>query len=803
MEEPEKTTESQPKSAAGRWKLRNRLIMPIVALVLAVATIVGTVGSMISGRQAEAMIARRANAALAGTLEHLQERLRTQEAHAQLLAEIAVVASAVERADRMQLREALVPPHAVLKPGQVAVFGKAGAELLILGQADLGIASEPLVAQAVAGERQSALLAGRQGLVIMAAAPVRGSNGVVGAVLVGTAIAGDGLNDVMGIGAPGLQAGYGEVALAVSRDGSLITATPVQSDLARLLSTSRLTPEGVERLSWDLARHNFFPVASALPDGGMLLVLVPTEDLGNASREFTIITLIGDFVLVVVLLLAGLMLARDIAAPLEGMAGVAEGMVRGNYRRRVPATNIRELNDLGSAINHLAQQLEIQLAQLAHQAFHDPLSNLPNRALFLNRVEHALARANRHNKLVALLFLDLDNFKVVNDSLGHQMGDRMLVAVAERLKLCVRNEDTVARFGGDEFTVLLEGVAGLRDVIRVVERIEEQTQKPFVLDGHEVFATASIGIALSSREHDEPNVLLRDADLAMYRAKTSGKAHYEVFDPSLDAIAMERLQLETDLRRALERGELTVYYQPVVLLESGRIEEMEALVRWQHPRRGLLPPMEFIPLAEDTGLILPIGRWVLEQACRQAQMWNARYSTARLLAVSVNLSARQFQDPKLVEETARILHDTGLNPACLKLEITESVMMHDAESTLVTLVKLKELGLELTVDDFGTGYSSLAYLKRFPVDALKIDKTFVEKLGQDPRDSSIVRAVTAFGRALDLVVTGEGIETAEQLTKLRELGCARGQGYYFAKPLPGDQLDVLLASRMDQLGAPV
>ncbi len=430
--------------------------------------------------------------------------------------------------------------------------------------------------------------------------------------------------------------------------------------------------------------------------------------------------------------------------------------------------------------------------RLEHLAFHDPLTGLPNRALFLDRLEQALVRADRREGRVAMLFLDLDRFKVVNDSLGHDAGDELLVAVAERLRGCLRPEDTVARLGGDEFVVLLEDVGDRGYAERVSERIAEALRGPVDLEGNETYVTASIGVVLNEAGHARPPEMLRDADIAMYAAKDAGKARHEVFDEGMKARAHRRLELENRLRRAIEREELRVHYQPKVDLSSGAVVGMEALVRWQDPERGLIYPAEFVPLAEETGLILPLGRWVLGEACRQAKEWRERYPGADSLTVAVNLSAKQFQQPNLAEEVDRALGGTGLDPGALILEITEGVLMEKAQSNMETLRGMKTLGVKVAIDDFGTGYSSLGYLKRFPVDMIKVDRSFVCGLGQDTEDTAIVETVLLLARALGLRAVAEGIETAEQMEELRALGCPVGQGYYFARPMPSDEAGKLL-----------
>ncbi len=470
----------------------------------------------------------------------------------------------------------------------------------------------------------------------------------------------------------------------------------------------------------------------------------------------------------------------------------------GSWRHvEVTATNLLDEPSVGGIVLNYRDISERKAfeEQLRHRAFHDPLTGLPNRALLLDRLGHALARAARDGSGVAVLFLDLDRFKVVNDSLGHQTGDRLLVAVAEGIVECLRPEDTAARLGGDEFIVLLEDVRDARDATRVAERIAACLRAPLTLAGHEIAVTASIGIALAAAGRGRPDELLRDADLAMYRAKARGKARYEIFDASMNARALERLALEADLRRALERGQLRLHYQPQVELATGRIAGAEALARWEHPERGLVPPGEFIPLAEETGLILPLGWWALEEACRQARAWGRDAGGAagdRPPTISVNLSARQFQQPGLAAGVARVLCKTGLDPRRLHLELTESVVMEPAEATIATLQELKAQGVRLAIDDFGTGYSSLSYLKRFPVDLLKIDRSFVAGLDRDAEDTAIVGAVVTLARALGLAVAAEGVETAGQLARLRDLGCDLGQGRYLAEPLAPEALGDLL-----------
>ncbi len=443
-------------------------------------------------------------------------------------------------------------------------------------------------------------------------------------------------------------------------------------------------------------------------------------------------------------------------------------------------------------LHDISERKEFE-SQLAHQATHDPLTGLPNRVLLLDRLEQALDRARRHAKRVAVLFLDLDHFKVVNDSLGHGVGDQLLVAIADRLRTVVRPGDTIARFGGDEFVVLCEDLETRADAVAVAERVNSIISGPFEVDESEVFVGVSIGVAFPDDVNAEPGTLIRDADAAMYRAKERGRARWEVFDNAMRASAVDRLDVENALRRAQERRELRVFYQPIVSLRTGAIEGVEALIRWEHPDRGLLLPGDFIHVAEETGLIVPMGAWVLDQACRQVMRWQAANPSLDPLVLSVNLSGRQLGHPSLVTDVRAIIRDTHINPSQVQLEITESVLMDDVEMSEDTLDQLRRLGVKLAVDDFGTGYSSLSYLRRFPVDVLKVDRSFVDGLGRDPSDSAIVTAIVTLAHTLGLSAVAEGVETSRQLEELRNLRCDMAQGYLMARPASGHDTGELLA----------
>jgi diguanylate cyclase (GGDEF)-like protein len=464
-------------------------------------------------------------------------------------------------------------------------------------------------------------------------------------------------------------------------------------------------------------------------------------------------------------------------------------------------TEINCLMDLAASLiievelrSDLSQKRQTQ-EHLLYSTLHDALTGLPNRSLFTERLRHAMRRAARHpDDLFAVLFLDLDRFKEVNDNLGHFAGDELLRAVARRLEACLRPEDTVARLSGDEFAILLESITEARDAGRVAERIEEALSFPINLAGSEVLTSASMGIVTSSMAHDQPEQLLRSADMAMYRAKAAGRARYEMFDRTMHTDALARLQLETDLRRAVELGEFRLHYQPLVSLKTGRVTGLEALVRWEHPTRGLVHPGDFIPIAEETGLIVPMGRWVLDEACAQMKEWHQLHPRKEPLTIGVNLSAKQFSQPDIVDQIASSISASGINPSAVRIEITESAIIDKGNNSAVVLQKIRDLGVQIYLDDFGTGYSSLSYLHGLPIDAIKIDRAFVSNMDIDEKNLRLVRTILTLAEIVGVRAEAEGISTAEQLRELRSLNCEQGQGYLFSAPITIEAVDEVLTA---------
>lgn len=456
----------------------------------------------------------------------------------------------------------------------------------------------------------------------------------------------------------------------------------------------------------------------------------------------------------------------------------------------------RHVTKLNLELEQNLTKLQSAEGQLTRHAFYDNLTNLPNRALLMNRLEKEIEWAKQDgNSSFAVLFIDLDRFKVVNDSLGHLIGDQLLVGVARRLENCLRPNQTLARLRGDGFTILLPEIKDMSDATNLAEQIQKQLALPFYLSGKEVFTSVSMGIALSGAGCELPEDLLRNAHIAMYRAKVQGKACYEVFSAAMYDRAVALLQLEMDLRRAIEYEEFCLHYQPIVSLTTGSIIGFEALIRWQHPERGLVSPAEFIPLAEETGMIIPMGDWVLYEACHQLYAWQKKFPSTLPLTVSVNLSGKQFAQPNLIEQIQQVLQKTGLDARNLKLEITESAIVENPEYAANTLRQLRQLGVQLHMDDFGTGYSSLSYLQRFPIDTLKIDRSFVSNMAANQEDGEIVRTITNLAQNLGMAGVAEGVETLEQAARLRELGCEYGQGDFFSKPLNAQAVEALLENK--------
>jgi diguanylate cyclase (GGDEF)-like protein len=490
----------------------------------------------------------------------------------------------------------------------------------------------------------------------------------------------------------------------------------------------------------------------------------------------------------------------------QGMQSAAIVLIRGKEQpygvlgagsRKQREFSQEDVNFMQAIANVLANAIERRRTEekTQHEALHDALTGLPNRSLFLDRLQHSLSVAARRRTVISVLFLDLDQFKLVNDSLGHAAGDELLAAVAPRIEQALRPGDTVARFGGDEFAVLAEDVRSERGATRIAERIAEALARPFILRGREHFVSASIGISIGTGV-EEPEALIRDADSALYRAKEHGRGGYEIFDEVMRSRVIEHMQTENDLRRAIQRDELVIHYQPVVRLHDGSIASMEALMRWDHPERGLIGPLAFMPVAEESRLIVPIGRWVIEQACRQAASWQQLQPDAAPVSVAVNLSARQLADPELIGHVEGSIRANGIDPSTLWLELTETTLLDDAAYVERTLGALQRLGVRLVLDGFGVGFSSLGYLKRLPLSMVKLDRTFVENVTDSPHDAAIVRAVSEMAETIGIGVVAEGIETEEQVQVARQLGCGYAQGFHFAEPAPAEYAERLLAGPM-------
>lgn len=566
-----------------------------------------------------------------------------------------------------------------------------------------------------------------------------------------------------------------------------------------LAGRSAALPSGAAPLSvgaW-LHRVRFgLPFAVILVAFWLLVAGHPENHTALTAVKFNLLALGAGVLLALVIARQTLTLMDNLALARALQVELTERQLAQSALQRLNQELERRVEERTQALLAVNTQLRQSEDRLQRDAFYDGLTKLPNRALFLDRLERSIARAQRQTHYrFAVLFLDFDGFKVVNDSLGHTLGDQLLVEIARRLALTLRNADTIARLGGDEFVVLLEDIGAGQDAIAAAERIQAELAVPFELGGRRFFTSASIGIVLSEGAYEQPSDVLRDADIAMYQAKSLGKARSVVFDATMRQRAVERLNMESELRQALERGEFVLHYQPILDLQTQRISGFEALLRWRHPERGMVSPAEFIPVAEETGLIVPIGQEVLREACRQMAEWHRQFPDEAPLSISVNLSARQFKQTELAALVAGILTETGLAAHSLKLEITESAIMEEADAAIRTLAALRALGVQVQIDDFGTGYSSLSYLYRFPIDTLKIDRSFIWRMGTDGDRSEIVRTIITMAHNLGLSVIAEGVETPEQLERVTVLACEQGQGYLISRPLAPDQVGRYLETR--------
>lgn len=518
-------------------------------------------------------------------------------------------------------------------------------------------------------------------------------------------------------------------------------------------------------------------------------------ELAATERAARLNWVLGVATVAAALLLAALLaqrLSKSLMRPLEQVSEAARSLEQGHLDHRVEINSTAELNEVGNTFNAMAEALQGQREELERHAFTDALTGLPNRALFEDRAEHALERVAGRGERVGVLVLDIDGFKLINDALGHASGDALLQHAAERMSRLVRPSDTLARLGSDEFAVLIESVRGLDDALGAAERLRQAFADPFGLKGSQVLVTASVGIAMSSEDTRHASELLRRADLAMYRVKAHGRDAAEFFDPAMDEQASERLEMVNALRGAIERGELVVHYQPIVDLETGEVSAAEALLRWRRPMRGLVSPLEFIPLAEETGVIVPIGEWVLQEACGEAQRWCSEGLPA--VPVTVNVSARQLLAPHFESAVASALRTSGLDPARLVLEVTESSVMQNVDVTIAKLDRISATGVRIALDDFGEGYSSLGQLRELPIDILKIARPFVRELTDDSHDPALVRGIIELARSLGLRLVAEGIEYPEQHAILRAFDCPLGQGFLFARPLEAGDLRAMLAA---------
>lgn len=641
-------------------------------------------------------------------------------------------------------------------------------------------------------------------LYLAVATPARFADEILGTLTVGYQVTDQLASDLARIA-------HCEVVVIV--DDALAASSlrvPGSDETAKLVAEASTSDVGLRDGLYRIGEREF--VAGAFPlqqnaagaGVGRLILLTDWEPTQQFVDRLRTRFLAGGFAAFALALGVGLSFSRSVSRPLSDIAVAASKIAEGDLNLQLPLRGSAEAITVAQAFNDMGARLSIARERLEHDAIHDALTELPNRVLFMERLDRAMARRAQHpDYIFAVLFLDVDRFKHVNDSLGHSLGDRLLVAFAERLATAVRRSDivvraaqlpstepepnTLARFGGDEFVILLDDIREPIDAVRIAERVQNEWTLAFRLGEQEVFATASIGVAVSSPAHRSGEDVVRDADLAMYRAKSTGGGAYVMFDDTMHDAAVERLRLETELRRAVTRQEFSLWYQPIVSLADHEVKGYEALIRWRHPERGLLTPASFLDVAEQIGLMAIIDEWALGEACRQGRVWQLASPDQEPPTMSVNLSSKAFGSASLVSLVAGVLARTQFPAHALRIEVTEGVAMANPAKATEILGQLRALGVRVSLDDFGTGYCSLSYLQQFPVDTLKIDKSFVARIGANGNDAEIVKLIVALARTLGLEVVAEGTETQAQVDYLVELGCGYGQGYLFARPAPPER----------------
>ncbi|MEQ1756967.1 MAG: EAL domain-containing protein [Vicinamibacterales bacterium] len=781
--------------------------------------VAGAVGTMLTvttdsvSRQSRERAAQELEVARIAFYNDLQTRTSSAMLASQLITELPVFRAHFTdsrlASDHLTI-EAMAEGYRQQLAAQFVVVGDASGEWLASpGWPDVASASNTpeelgsLVETARGGTSGGGVIGHEGKLFLVVSSPARFADEVLGTLTIGFELTDALAVDLARIAHCEVVAMLGDQIAAAS------VSTQGRTELAGLAARLSTVGSGVHDGLYTLGDRQFIAGTFELAPGetvrgGRLLLLAdwkPTEQFVDRLRGRFLTAGAAAFGLE---LAVGLVFSRSVSRPLRDIASAASRIADGELALQLPVHGSAEAMTVAHAFNDMSSRLRVTRDRLEHDAIHDGLTQLPNRVLFMERLERAMARrANYPDYRFAVLFLDLDRFKHVNDSLGHSTGDTLLVAFAERLAGAVRRNDvvarpnqpdtselatdTLARFGGDEFVILLDDIHDPIDAVRVAERVQHESRMAFAVGEHEVFATVSIGLAVSSAVHRTGEDVVRDADLAMYRAKSAGGGSYAVFDDTMHEAAVERLRLETELRHAIERHEFCLYYQPIVSLTDGSVKGFEALIRWRHPERGLVAPSGFLHVAEQIGLMTTIDEWALREACRQIREWQLESPEREPPSVSVNLSSKAFGSSALVDLVASILTSVGIPARCLRIEVTEGVAMAEPLRTRQTLGDLRALGVRVSLDDFGTGYCSLSYLQQFPVDTLKIDRSFVQQIGE-AGGTEIVRLIVALAQTLGLEVVAEGTEEAGQVEYLRELGCGFSQGYYFGRPVSPAQV---------------